>query len=476
MPQIRKPSPWDHDGRTKVARRRQADRRCIFLVLAVIMAAGFWRKAAWLMPAFASLPATVLAGSSCHFNPYEHLGNLSPYWKPDNTPSSLQSGTPPGCSVEKAFLVHRHGSRNPLSDEIGAIRNLSYYINNNTDLFSQPQTELPTEFAFLTKGWNSTFTTNDLSAIGRQQLFDHGVALRLQYPDLHTDVVLAGDQDRVVESAVWFMDGYYGRSANATATLNRIAEDDVTVSWITPMDTCEGWKYSFGGSLVSQWGVVYLPPLAKRINEALKPAYPTVNFNSSLVHGMLYACAYGTAVSGLDSSPWCPVFLPEEILQHEYEYDLLMRGAFGYGLPNGMGPVIGSLLVSNITAFLQNDSGPNLSLNFGHDTTIDLGLTALGLAADSEYPAEGPVNATRLWRTAKQVPFAAQMLWRGLSCDGEKRIQLLLNEANFDLGPTGCESDDYGSCSLADFVAAGTVQAALNVTHGDARWNAACSI
>lgn len=443
------------------------------MLIVLVMAIGLWKKAVWLLPVVAS---PVLSGSSCNFDLYKHLGNLSPYFVPENTPASLQSGTPPGCSIEKGFLVHRHGSRNPLSDEVGAIRNLSYYINNNTALFSSPHTALPTEYLFLTKGWNSTFTINDLSATGRQQLFDHGVAMKLKYPELYTDVVLAGDQDRVVESAVWFMDGYYGRSANSTATLNRIAEDEVTVSWITPMDTCEAWEYSYGGAPVSQWGSVYLPPIAKRINGDLSTAYPDVNFTAAHVHGMLYACAYGTAVYGVGSSPWCPVFSPEEILNHEYEYDLLMRGAFGYGLPDDMGPVIGSLLVSNVTAFLEDESGPNLSLNFGHDTTIDLGLTALGLAADPAYPPGGPVNATRAWRTANQVPFAAQMFWRSLSCDGGSRIQLLLNEANFDLSPSGCQSDEYGTCDYAEFKAAQIVGAALNVTHGDDRWEAACAV
>ncbi|KAK6077153.1 histidine acid phosphatase [Seiridium cupressi] len=437
------------------------------------MAVGLWKKAVWLLPVLAS---PVLSGASCKFDLYKHFGNLSPYFVPENTLPSLESGTPPGCTVDKGFLVHRHGSRNPLSDEVGVIQNLSYYINNNTALFSTPQTELPKEYSFLTDGWNSTFTINDLSASGRQQLFDHGVAMKLKYPDLYTDVVLAGDQDRVVESAVWFMDGYYGRSVNSTATLNRIAEDEVTVSWITPMDACEGWEYSFGGAFVSEWGAVYLPPIAKRINGVLSAAYPDVNFTSAHVHGMLYACVYGTAVYGIDSSPWCPIFLPEEILNHEYEYDLLMRGAFGYGLPDDMGSVIGSLLVSNVTTFLKDESGPNLSISFGHDTTIDLGLTALGLAADPVYPPEGPVNATRAWRTANQVPFAAQMFWRSLSCGDESRIQLLLNEANFDLSPTGCQSDEYGTCNFDDFIAADTVKAALNVTHGDERWESACAV
>lgn len=242
------------------------------------------------------------------------------------------------------------------------------------------------------------------------------------------------------------------------------------------MDVCEAWEYSDGGNLVTEWGRVYLPPIAARINNVLSSAYPALNFTSSHVHGMFYACVYGTAVYGIGSSPWCPLFTPAEILQNEYEYDLLMRGAFGYGLPGNMGQVIGSLLVSNVTAFFERTSGPNLSLNFGHDTTIDLGLTALGLAYDAEYPVEGPVNTTKSWRTAEQVPFAAQMFWQKLSCDCDKqRVQLVLNEANFDLGPTGCESDEYGTCSLDDFMSSATVQAALNVTYGDQRWNSACS-
>ncbi|ORY59738.1 histidine phosphatase superfamily [Pseudomassariella vexata] len=459
--------------------RRHTTWRYGVLILVAIMVSGLFQMAFWLMPIL-GFPAAVTSSptpnASEKFDLYKHLGNLSPYFVPTNTPESLKSGTPPGCTVEKAFLVHRHGSRNPLSDELGVIQNLSYYMNNHTDQFSQPRAKLPAAFSFFTTGWNTTLKTNDLSAPGRQQLFDHGVALRLAYPNLYTTSVLAGDQDRVIESAQWFMDGYYGRTVNETATLELIAEDEETVSWITPMDTCAGWEYAYGSAPVAEWGAVYLAPIAKRINALLAKPYPEVNFTAAHVHGMLYGCAYETAVYGVGASPWCDVFQPEEILKHEYEYDLLMRGAFGYGLPGDMGPVVGSLLVSNVTAFMQQ-SEVNLSLNFGHDTTIDMGLTALGLASDTNYPAEGPVDPNRAWRTARQVPFAAQMLWKGLDCAGrEERIQLVLNEANFDLAPTGCKSDQYGTCSLKSFMSASMVKTALNVTHGDARWEAACAV
>lgn len=435
------------------------------------------------MVGFSSLVVSVglasAAQAASSFDLYKHLGNLSPYFQPENTPAELLSGIPESCTVDRAFLIHRHGSRQPINGEIQVIQGLSYYINNNTALFSKPRGSPPSEFAFLAdKGWTSTFTINDLSAPGRKECFDHGVSFRLEYPSLYTDTLLAGGQDRVVESAQWFAAGYYGRYANETATLDVIGENNETISWITSTDTCDSWEYSSGNDLVTEWDAVYLPGIAKRINKLLAPTYPGVNFTAANAHGMLWACAYGTAVYGKGNSPWCAIFKEQEMLQFEYELDLLMRGAFGYGLPNDQGPVLGSLLVSNVTAFMQanGSAAQNLSLNFAHDTTIDLGLTALGLANDTTYPVDGPPSPYRLWRTSSQVPFAAQMLWKRLDCLGEKRIQLVLNDANFDLGPVGCSSDLYGTCSMSDFLSTTNVKQAGNTTDGDATWTAACTV
>jgi len=76
-----------------------------------------------------------------------------------------------------------------------------------------------------------------------------------------------------------------------------------------------------------------------------------------------------------------------------------MRGAFGYGLPNNQGPVLGALYISNLTERL-NQNETNLWLEFGHDTTIDLVLSSLGLVDDKRYPSTGPVNPSRNWRVS----------------------------------------------------------------------------
>lgn len=491
-----------------------------------------------------------------NFDRYKHLGHLSPFFVPPNTPEWLKPGTPPGCTASRAFLIHRHGSRYPHGDELPVIRALADYIGNNSALFSHPRGPVPRAWSFLqAKGWQNTLKlgVDDLTAPGRQQLFDHGVAFRLRYPDLYTEpddddddgddgsgdgdaaLAVAGDEDRVVESASWFLAGYHGRAiassgrGNASTSsspppppppfLRVIPEDADTPSWITPHETCGAWDERLGSDPAARWGTVYLPPIADRLNALLAGSWPGVRFTPAHVHGMFWACAYGTAARGVEegeeeeesgkpgksASPWCDVFEPEEVLHNEYEYDLRQRGFSGYGLPGDMGAVLGGLLVGNVTAFLGQGQGQGeerafadedqdqdrdeekklLSLNFGHDKTLAFGLTALGLAADDAFPPEGPVDRNRSWQTARLVPFASYMLWKRLECgEGDEsesssrshssRIQLVLNGANYGLGPTGCAIDEYGTCRFDDFLSTARVKAALNVTHGDARWREVC--
>ena len=147
------------------------------------------------------------------------------------------------------------------------------------------------------------------------------------------------------------------------ATTCASTSDCTRVTWLTaPQATIE-------------WGTIYLPPIAKRLNKLL----PGVNLTADNVHGALYACAYDLAALG--TSPWCGAFTQSEIEDFEYELDLLMDGAFGWNLPQPMGQVLGGLLVQKVVERFTNASGDAQPayLEFGHDTTIDMALTALGL-------------------------------------------------------------------------------------------------
>lgn len=68
----------------------------------------------------------------------------------------------------------RHGSRYPLASELVFITNLVGKLTNHSEVIAKAK--LPAGLAFLKEGYASTLGHDDLTAIGRQQLFDHGVA------------------------------------------------------------------------------------------------------------------------------------------------------------------------------------------------------------------------------------------------------------------------------------------------------------
>lgn len=402
---------------------------------------------------------------------WDRLGNLSPY-HPAPVPSGMNVELPGDCKVEQIMYLGRHGSRYPLASELVYIQNLTYKLGNASAAVARAK--LPKSMQFLKEGYRTTLGHDDLTAPGRLELFKHGVNFRLKYPQFNATSILAGGQDRVIESAQWFANGYYGRTwLNISSTVfSEIAENNVTVSWITPMDTCPKWDYNYGNNATIKWGSIYLPPITKRLNSLL----PGVNLTDNDTHGALYACAYDLAA--YDVSPWCNVFTTSEIQNFEYELDLLMDGAFGYNLPGDMGPLLGSLYVHTLIDRFSNSSAEPVYLEFGHDTTIDMALTALGLAKDTPpLSATGPVNPNRKFRTSTQVPFAAQMLWEKFACSSTfqgPQIRLVLNDAPFPLSTCAQSKTDktYGTCSFDAFVAANNFS--TSVTWGDSAWNSTC--
>lgn len=400
----------------------------------------------------------------------DHLGNLSPYKKAP-VPSGVQEALPADCKVDQVFYMGRHGSRYPLAGELVFIQGLSAKLAAASA--SIQKAKLPSELAFLKSGYNTTLGHDDLTAPGRRQLFDHGTDFKLKYPQLAINELFVGGQDRVEESAQWFREGYFGRNWANISTFTIIPEDSKTISFITPSFTCPQWQYAYGNNLTVTWGTHYLPPITKRLNKLI----PGANLTDADSHGALYACAYDTAAYGIDNSPWCGVFSQSELLDFEYELDLLMVGAFGYGLPNDMGAVLGSTIVNKIIEVFTNSSSSLIS--FGHDTTADFALTALGLAKDS--PALSPNVSTpksnRLWRTTNQVPFGTQMIFEKFSCSSSAQgpqIRLVLNDAPFPLPSCAKTSLDrkLGACSLDAFVKANAASTAI--TWGDAKWNSTC--
>ncbi|CED84121.1 Multiple inositol polyphosphate phosphatase [Phaffia rhodozyma] len=397
------------------------------------------------------------------WNVKNHLGNLSPYF---SAPSNgYTTELPAGCVVDQVQLMHRHGSRFPLPTELPYIEAVFELLHEHHDLLAN----VSEPFQFL-KTWKPTLGEDNLTPMGRQELFNHGVEFNLTYPQFSTSLLLSSPQDRVLESAKWFQMGYNGRNYANQSKIVPLTSTVAPISWIRPSDTCSLWKYDYGLTAVNDWNAIYLPPIVSRINDDL----PGFNFTADSIHGMLYACAYETAAVG--HTPWCAVFESEEILDFEYELDLLMNYAFGYGLPQELGPILGSVYVNKLIERLTNATGnaTDLYLEFGHDTTIDLALTALGLAKDTpniSASERGAPNATRRWMTSQQVPFAAKMITERISCTSSNTtntdtwIRFLLNDAPFPILTCGDKmNSSTGACPLDVFVEVNAPSLAVNKT------------
>lgn len=405
-------------------------------------------------------------------NVLNHFGSISPYHRArHHDASEINSELPVDCTVDQVMLMHRHGSRGPIGEH-RYIERLIQTLHNATNVIQKA--ELPHELEFLRTGYNSSLTPHNLTILGRKELFDHGVEFALNYPHLTTNVILSSDSGRVVESARWFALGFFGLDPDVRiVTVNNT---DDPVSWITPAPgpACPKFNYSFGRQATLTWSKHYLPVITDRLNTLL----PGVGFTEDDVHGALFACAYDLASHG--ASPWCGVFLPEELANFEYERDLLMDASCAYALPDNMAPLVGTVFVNKLIERFTDSKGDSrpLYLEFGHDVTILLALSALGLAKDNPPLSPDELRPGRKFRTSELTPFAASMVWEKFTCtssyDGPQ-IRLILNDATIPLTICGQGMDPtLGSCSLDTFVSANHYS--TDIRFRDKTWNATCGV
>ncbi|KAH7913719.1 phosphoglycerate mutase-like protein [Hygrophoropsis aurantiaca] len=411
----------------------------------------------------------ILQSSQNPNDPKNTLGNLSPYHVA-STVSGIQKDLPSDCSVEQVILMHQHGSRGPLDDAFSLMQGLYHLFDNSSDIVQL--SDLPPQLKFLEDIPKREFALGELTPVGRQQLFSHGVDFLSRYPYLTTNMILAGNQSRDIESSRWFAQGYFGHDA-LNVSFVALPDSGTEPSWIRPWLSCPRWQ-DFGDAEALKWVEIYVPHIISRLNGVISG----LDLTDDHVRGALYACAYELAA--YDRSPWCGLFSPEELLQFEYELDVYTVNSFGHNLPDNMGPIMGAVYVKKLIERLTNSTGDAkpLYLEFGHDVTIYLALTALGLAKDSSNPSDDDtIRSDRQLRTSYQAPFAANMVWEKFTCSKSfegSQVRLVLNEATFPLTICARTDDDksYGTCSLGAFVAAN--QRSTDIELGDKRWNDAC--
>ncbi|KAG2753281.1 phosphoglycerate mutase-like protein [Suillus brevipes Sb2] len=406
-------------------------------------------------------------------DPLKRLGNLTPY---RSAPAShnVEAELPGDCSVDRVMLMHRHGSRGPTGTrEVELINSLVQTLRNGHDALQDAY--LPENLRFLQtgQGYESHLDPENLTVIGRQQLFNHGVEFGMKYPNFTTDTLLSSTTQRVIDSMYFFAQGRFGREAEDKKLLT---VDDMSdpVSWITPWTSCPGIDWHYASKVGKEWSDLYLPDITERLNNLLPYGVSLTDDNT---HGALYACAYDLA-AGYES-PWCDVFHADELANFEYEMDLIMVASVGYLTPNNAGRILGSVFVKElINRFSNTSEVQTLYLEFGHDATIAAAMAAMDLNRDEPPLSSEELRRHRRFRTSYQTPFAAQMIWESFTCEESfdgPQIRLVLNDETYPLRTCAETKQDrrFGTCSLDAFTRAN--QFSTDIEFGDDTWQAACS-
>jgi acid phosphatase len=201
---------------------------------------------------------------------------------------------------------------------------------------------------------------------GSLSSFKAGVDLRGRYlPLLQAALekdrkisIWAGLSDRVIDSARYFANGFFGLNWLDVATLHIISETpDRGVDTLTPGRSCPNYATDSRGHAhgVRQLGAfrsTYLPEVGRR----LLKQNPSVPFSVAELFTMQEICAFEILLNGV--SPWCSVFTNEEMESFEYARDILHYYRAGPG--NHYGPSLGWSWLNATASLLQKgpEAGP----------------------------------------------------------------------------------------------------------------------
>lgn len=160
-------------------------------------------------------------GNSNNRNIFERLGILSPYFPNPRGFGVDEYAIPFGSNVTWVNMVHRHGSRYP--EVTGRELKLAKKIMNAKGKFYATG-----PLAFLNQ-WNSMLGAEILVPVGKQQLFDSGTLHYYQYGHLYPNngskiIARSTTQHRMLESAEYFLAGFFGLGWTQNATLELVIE------------------------------------------------------------------------------------------------------------------------------------------------------------------------------------------------------------------------------------------------------------
>ncbi|PNS16618.1 Acid phosphatase [Sphaceloma murrayae] len=428
-----------------------------------------------------------IIGNVNNSNIFQLHGQLSHYF-----PNPVGFGVdefplPKGANISWLNMLSRHGSRYPTTGS-GAYQ-FGQKHKNLTGKASYTGA-----LSFLNE-WTYKLGAEILVPVGKQELFDSGVLHYYQYGHLYNNngnkiIARSTTEDRMTQSAEYFLAGFFGLQWPQNATLELVIEDTKGIwnNTLAGYYNCNNSNtgVSAGGTNASaEWYRTYLADATSRL-ASLAPGF---NWTAADSYNAQSLCAYETVALGY--SAFCDLFTYEEWQGYEYSIDISFAGNDGFQSPTGRGVGIG--FVQEVLARLNHhlitapsaqvnvtlDSMPStfpldqsLYFDFSHDTNIMSILTAFGFTQFAQVlpqthmiPHELVVShlepfGARLDIEVIDTPYPVLAKRNNTTTYDEasggptKYIHFVLNQRTIPLHRSfpDCEERDDGWCEMGTFL------------------------
>ncbi|KAF2668320.1 phosphoglycerate mutase-like protein [Microthyrium microscopicum] len=396
-----------------------------------------------------------ISGNTANNNIFQLFGQLSHYFANPTGFGANEYRLPAGANISAVYTLHRHGSRYPTTGS-GAPTTGAKIINA-TGTFNATGS-----LAFLNT-WKYQLGAEILVPIGKQELFDSGVSHYYNYGHLYPNngskiIVRSTTQDRMTQSAEYFLAGFFGLTWTQNATLELIIEQNGFNNSLAGYYDCpnnNNATLAYGNLALTQWSNIYLANATSRINSMISGK---LNFTVSDVYNMQSLCAYETVALGY--SPFCGLFTYDEWQGYEYSVDINFYGNNMFGGPSSRGTGIGWVLetVARIQhKFVSSAQGPlnytldsmastfptNQALNFDftHDTNIAAILTAFGLTQFAPFLPATAIQNNRSLIVSHMEPFGARL-----------DIEIIQAPKPVSASRNGTAATDYASGNATTYV------------------------
>jgi len=374
----------------------------------------------------------------------------------------------PHCSLGLVWLLARHGTRNPSLDDMQEMAtSLPKLRDNILSAWEAGRTGLDIEQVEALRGWRWEKAGQEFNILTSSGHLEHwllgkrfgdrltDMGFRINLEDNRTSVSSSSKQ-RARASAESFLDGFQGIPSNSNG--HNITEEGVLryPDIITDdhllryYDYCPKYQDEVKGSYKVE---VEKFETSKAFSKMIERVNGRVGLqlDNEEARLMWNICRFETAWNLGEDSPWCAVFVAEDLAVFEFREDL--KYFYKYDQSNvtvEMTQPLWETIFADLDDLNTGASHPFVRLNFAHLSTIMPMLRAFGLYKDLGLKASDWPARERLWKTSKIGVFASNLAVFMFQCNQtsaddsyQRKRQMNSNEERRE--PEGDSSEEDSS-------------------------------